>query len=583
MPHLRFWLLLSLLISAASTRAAISPVAMTGGTLADLPGTTYANFGEARMNSTGKITFAANLQLGVGGVSAASEKVLVLFDGTVDLLAQSGSGNVAGVAGASYALFQQYTLDDQGTVLVRATLMQGGSITPDNGLGYWRFSTEGVSELVLRAGTSAVPGITGTTFSGLGGVVDSSNNNAFVFGGRVTGGAGINSNNDNGIWHYQGNTGALVARESTSAPGIPGGIFANPFNAVVNDSGQIAFRGMAQDGAGITMSNRAAIWKYNEAGATGKLIARTGVGDVPGHSGDFAVFGDPVINNAGQIAFRATLASGEEGIWLYNSDLGSNFALGNAGDVAGVAGASFTTFSKPFLTETGQLLATASLTGGGVTVSNDSGLWLFNEDGGQLLAREGIGNTGIPGASFGVFEHFAPVGNEGVFIHATLQSSPGIVESSNDEGIWLLPFTGTPELIVRKGDTLAGRTIADLALTTEEYAEVPLAGIANAAGELVFHATFTNGDSGLFLYSASNVTEYAAADFNRDGYVDYDDLVVWQDAYGATNDGRSFLIWQRQYTGPDTLAEVQAVPEPGVSVLLAIALVIAQVRTRRSL
>lgn len=59
-----------------------------------------------------------------------------------------------------------------------------------------------------------------------------------------------------------------------------------------------------------------------------------------------------------------------------------------------------------------------------------------------------------------------------------------------------------------------------------------------------------------------------AADFDRDGDVDQDDLVLWQSDFG-TRDGTEFLTWQRQINdGSLTLAASQAVPEPGSLVLL---------------
>jgi hypothetical protein len=72
------------------------------------------------------------------------------------------------------------------------------------------------------------------------------------------------------------------------------------------------------------------------------------------------------------------------------------------------------------------------------------------------------------------------------------------------------------------------------------------------------------------------------ADFDEDGDVDSDDLVVWQGNYSmsgaahtdgdANDDGavnaRDFLIWQRQFTGPGPLADALVVPEPGIILLL---------------
>ena len=71
-----------------------------------------------------------------------------------------------------------------------------------------------------------------------------------------------------------------------------------------------------------------------------------------------------------------------------------------------------------------------------------------------------------------------------------------------------------------------------------------------------------------------------AADFNKDGMVNGVDLTTWKSAFGVSNlgdadgdgdsDGADFLVWQRQYTGPNATAAAAAVPEP-VSAAMAVA------------
>ncbi len=82
------------------------------------------------------------------------------------------------------------------------------------------------------------------------------------------------------------------------------------------------------------------------------------------------------------------------------------------------------------------------------------------------------------------------------------------------------------------------------------------------------------------------------ADFDEDGDVDGDDLLIWQGNYtmsgaihgdGDANDdglvnGRDLMIWQRQYTGPSPLAGVNAVPEPGCLCLLGAGCIMAFLR-----
>ena len=97
----------------------------------------------------------------------------------------------------------------------------------------------------------------------------------------------------------------------------------------------------------------------------------------------------------------------------------------------------------------------------------------------------------------------------------------------------------------------------------------------NSNGQLVYKATFTNGDEGLFLFNSD-----AAPDFNSDSHVDGADLLNWRSGFGQATgvgraqgdadgdddvDGSDFLLWQRQLSANVPLA---AVPEPSLAALL---------------
>lgn len=83
---------------------------------------------------------------------------------------------------------------------------------------------------------------------------------------------------------------------------------------------------------------------------------------------------------------------------------------------------------------------------------------------------------------------------------------------------------------------------------------------------------------------------FASADFNRDGRVDGDDLVQWQEDYGLNgdsdadrdgdSDGRDFLIWQRQFGLGIPLVAPTTVPEPS-SLLMILACASAAMIHRR--
>ena len=78
--------------------------------------------------------------------------------------------------------------------------------------------------------------------------------------------------------------------------------------------------------------------------------------------------------------------------------------------------------------------------------------------------------------------------------------------------------------------------------------------------------------------------QFAAADFNQDGYVDAADLTTWQLHYGVGQgalldqgdadadgdvDGRDYLVWQQEYSLA-SLSAVSSVPEPAISTLLGL-------------
>ncbi|MBA3485366.1 MAG: hypothetical protein H0T51_26525, partial [Pirellulales bacterium] len=114
----------------------------------------------------------------------------------------------------------------------------------------------------------------------------------------------------------------------------------------------------------------------------------------------------------------------------------------------------------------------------------------------------------------------------------------------------------------------------------------------NASGQLVYKATFTNGDEGLFLYSP---TVTLSADFTLDGIVNGADLLEWRNGFGQTSgagraqgdadsdgdvDGGDFLLWQRQLSVSVPLA---AIPEPSLAALLLPAVLVCGLRLSRGL
>lgn len=124
---------------------------------------------------------------------------------------------------------------------------------------------------------------------------------------------------------------------------------------------------------------------------------------------NFNTFGAcPVTNADGKVAFYATLSTSggrvtttsNEGIWSEGSGSMALVARNGSQAPGAPAGANFNSFGTPVINAGGQVAFTATLqtTGGGVTASNDAGLWAEDPSGVlTLVVREGDLFTVAPG------------------------------------------------------------------------------------------------------------------------------------------------------------------------------------------
>ncbi len=197
--------------------------------------------------------------------------------------------------------------------------------TNTSGLGSRGIWSEGSGSLALvaRGGDHAPGTASGVNFGQFDFDSPALNNRGeTAFEAQIIG-SGVDSTNDTGIWSEGSGSLALVAREGEHAPGTSSGVnFGNTPDSqspVLNDAGQTAFY-TTLIGSGVNSTNDAGIW--SEGSGSLALVAREG-DHAPGTSGDsfsdFVFFGSlyptPALNDAGQTAFWAHLASGGIGIW----------------------------------------------------------------------------------------------------------------------------------------------------------------------------------------------------------------------------------------------------------------------------
>jgi len=183
---------------------------------------------------------------------------------------------------------------------------------------------------------------------------------------------------------------------------------------VINDPGQVAFKGFLREGSGgVTLSNSSGIWC--ESMDALQLVMRKGF-HAPG-TGEGVIFSssitEPVLNNMGHVCFRAKLEPGFGGVVFDENDGG--IWSGPPGDVSIIMrywedqapgfplGVNFKDVFYPVMNHAGQFAFTGRTQTGvaGVTVFNNRGCWVGTPGNFALIARQGFSApTGFASETF---------------------------------------------------------------------------------------------------------------------------------------------------------------------------------------
>ncbi len=359
----------------------------------------------------------------------------------------------------------------------------------------------------------AVPGADpGVVFSGFGSthpVINAAGQTAF--NGRFSG-PGIDDSNRLGILSEGGGTLSVIARSGDAAPGTKPGVNFSAFfvsnSPLLNDRGQIAFRGVLT-GSGVDNSNDVGIWSEG-SGSLG-LIAREGhAAPNTGPGVVYANFIDLVLNGAGQTAFVADLVGQDvdglnnAGIWSEGS--GSLRLIVRSGDHApgtgpGVVLSGFEHFTPMLLNDAGKTAFFSFLLGPGVTPSNDTGIW-SDVDGSLSLVVRAI--EPAPGSPLGVSYNLIVnprINNADQIAFRSILTDPGV--NDWEDGLWLTEG-GLTSPIVRTGDAAPGTTAGVRFRTFTGF-------LLNGAGQISFKGWLTGpgvdetNSSGIWLGDPSGL------------------------------------------------------------------------------
>lgn len=122
----------------------------------------------------------------------------------------------------------------------------------------------------------------------------------------------------------------------------------------------------------------------------------------PGASSSFDGFESPQLNVSGQVSFAAT-AQGTPGVWAESGAGLGLVALAGVTNPGAGGGVNFSFFDSPVVNDSGATTFVGFLTGAGVNLDNNSGVWSTSGGALSLLARAGAAapGTGDGGVSGG--------------------------------------------------------------------------------------------------------------------------------------------------------------------------------------
>lgn len=366
---------------AAGSRGNPGLVARTGEAAPDTgPGVNFSGFEPVFVfNNAGQTAFrAAFAGPGVGGNnnSGVFSDAAGATDG-LGLVVRAGDPAPGTTPGTTFASISKPALNHSGQTVFRA-LLNGVDVDSGNITGIFSedAGAPGSPSLVARSG-DPIPGMPqGLNFDFRSVVVSPVINNTghTAFRGGLSG-TGVDDTNSLGVFSVAADDPSslrVVARSGDPAPGTASGVVFHRFNdPLLNDAGQAAFFASLR-GDGVDISNSTGIFS-EAAGLTGSpgLVARVGdpAPGTPPGTNFASISSSFLLNNAGQIAFLARL-TGDSNTGLFATDLdGSLQLIARTGEL-------FDVDDDPFITEPRTIASinlSANSFGSVSTITNSSG------------------------------------------------------------------------------------------------------------------------------------------------------------------------------------------------------------------
>jgi hypothetical protein len=222
------------------------------------------------------------------------------------------------------------------------------------------------------------------------------------------------------------------------------------------------------------------------------------------YGGSASPFGTLIaLNGAGQVAFGSALTGGTATSGLFAGSAGSVSAVALQGQSApGGSGETYSSFSSgAVLNGSGQVAFRANLSGGPSTQG------IFTKPSGGSVSAVALLGQSAPGTSAGVtystFGTGLVLNGSGQVGYTAVLAGTGVT-AANDGAVYA-GTAGNVQLVVREGDTInttAGtKTVSTFSLATGSGGEDGRAWSYNDAGIMAMSLTFTDGASGIYLFT----------------------------------------------------------------------------------
>lgn len=395
---------------------------------------TFANFGPASIspliNDAGQVTFFDNLN------NTSLDRGIFRGSGTPASLTTIVRKNDPAPDGNGVIdTFGDHALNNLGQVAFRSSLTGTSGGSADN-LGLYRGDGTTLVEIV-RKGDTAPGG------NGMFSIIDEDfvlNDAGQVAFFAILSGTSGGSNDNQGVFRSDGTTLVEIARKGDAAPD-GNGTFIGLNDPAINNAGQAAFRGNLDGTSG---GETAGVF-IGDGVTLGQIVRK--VDAAPDGNGAFSGFGNPTLNDSGQAAFTALLDGTSGGLdddrGIFRGDaLTGPTQIVRKGQAAPDGNGLFASIGNPALNDAGQVAFAASLSGTLDGTGDDRGIFFFDELLGLLqVAREGDSFLGSTITALGFQDSIAFEADEGSGLNNLGQVAYRFTLADGREGvaIWTIP------------------------------------------------------------------------------------------------------------------------------------------------